>query len=686
MLKKKGGAGLKPKVPIRRHAAGSASQGPDRQPSKTPAPSSASRQPTPASTLSQIPAAEPVTTRTSSSSQSGPTNVVVNQAVAGAEQPVAVPDRVTVAGDVAQDAPPALESNALEGIALEEAEPHTTIDKGKEPATSVATSESATETPSSRIDAEPAASQPSAPAITTQSTTATPSTRSTRPTRRAAPQPRIPLPTAAPSAPAAPAPEPSTLATPGQVPTPASTTPQPAEPAQPDATAAPARPRAIQAATPPVESQANIQESIEATGDAEDNEPTAPASKPKRAPRKRKTAAETAEADGDAAPAPKRSRKKKAAAPAPEGENQEDNQGENRGEDADENQTEGGDSQPPAPAPKKRARKPRAQSAQSGGEGGETSTGSTKRGGFRHRSPTPEDAESQKVDQSQVTMGDLVKDLRIGRKFSRHDELLERQRMKKLKSKTNGSSTPAAGADAEGGGGSLPGSKAGTPAPTPGLPGGEASSSAPTRPLTEGAPQFQIIDGQIVVNQSTLQFDRHAAAAREAGELEEEVEDDFTHHTTSSTYLKRQQKPNHWTAVETETFYRGLRMFGTDFALLCRMFPGKNRRHVKLKFNREERAHPAKVNAALVGEKTVGIDLEEYKSHTGLEYKSVGEIEAEQARVEEEFEAEQRRAEEEAMAEAKRRQEELFGKKEEVEKKKGKGRRKRDAGGFGLGG
>lgn len=415
----------------------------------------------------------------------------------------------------------------------------------------------------------------------------------------------------------------------------------------------------------------DIQESIEATGDADNNEhPAAPPKAKRAAPRKRKpaAAADTAETEGDAAaPAPKKPRRKKAAPPATAAEV--------------ENQTEGegeGGSQPPAPAPKKRApRKPRAQSTQSGGEG--SATGSARRGGgFRHRSPTPEDAEEQEVDQRQVKMGDLVKDLRIGKKFSRHDELLERQRMKKLKAKMGAAAAAAALNDND----SAAGSKAGTPAP------GNGESSAPNPALADGAPQFQIIDGQIVVNQSTLQFDRHAAAAREAGELEEEVEDDFTHHTTSNTYMKKVQKPNHWTEIETETFYRGLRMWGTDFALLCKMFPGKNRRHIKLKFNREERAHPAKVNAALVGEKKVSIDLDEYKSHTGLEYKSVDEIEAEQARVEEEFEAEQMRAEEEAAEEARKKKEELFGKKEEMEKKgRGvKGRRKKDAGGFGLGG
>jgi transcription factor TFIIIB component B'' len=287
-------------------------------------------------------------------------------------------------------------------------------------------------------------------------------------------------------------------------------------------------------------------------------------------------------------------------------------------------------------------------------------------------------------------MGDLIKDLRIGKKFSRHEELLERERIKKLKSKLG-----ITAADNNEDGAATAGSKPGTPAPGP-QPNGESSSSASApKPAGEpaGAPQFQIIDGQIVVNQSTLQFDRHAAAAREAGDLEEEVEDDFTHHTTSNSYRKKVQKPNHWTEIETETFYRGLRMFGTDFGLLARMFPGKNRRHVKLKFNREERACPARVNDALVGEKTVAIDLEEYKSHTGLEYKSVEDIEAEQARIEEEFEAEQRRVEEEAAEEARKKKEELFGKgkgkegEEEQTKGKGRGRRrKKDAGGFGLGG
>ncbi|KAB5570355.1 hypothetical protein GE09DRAFT_1055214 [Coniochaeta sp. 2T2.1] len=552
MLKKK--AGFKPKAPVRRNAGGPSSQGPERQPSKTPAPPSASTQPTPTSALSQTPAPESIPS---------------------------VPSIPNVPAD-----------------------------------------ESTTDT------------------ITEEPATAPPGSSDTQATQIPSALTTFPAVSESISRPD------ENVATPSVAPTES----QPAN-------------RAAESAT-------DIQQSVEATTEADNAEPAAAAPKPKRAPRKRKPAAEATETDGDAAPGPKKPRqRKKAAAPtaAAEGDNPTEGEGEAEGE------AEGESNDSQTPAPRKRApRKPRAQSSHSGGEGADTSTNS-KRGGFRHRSPTPEDAEDQEVDQRQVKMGDLVKDLRIGKKFSRHDELLERQRMKKFKAKMGGANIDASEGDSAGG------SKTGTPAPA--HENGEASSAGPSRPLTEGAPQFQIIDGQIVVNQSTLQFDRHAAAAREAGDLEEEVEDDFTHHTTSNTYMKRVQKPNHWTEEETGTFYHGLRMWGTDFALLCKMFPGKNRRHVKLKFNREERAHPAKVNAALVGEKQVTIDLDEYKSHTGLEYKSVDEIEREQARVEEEFEAEQRRAEEEALEEAQKKKEELFGKKEEVEKKgKGRGGGKKEMG------
>lgn len=55
----------------------------------------------------------------------------------------------------------------------------------------------------------------------------------------------------------------------------------------------------------------------------------------------------------------------------------------------------------------------------------------------------------------------------------------------------------------------------------------------------------------------------------------------------SASFAKRVQAPGNWTDEDTEKFYRLLGMFGTDFETISRLFPGKNRRAVKLKFNKE---------------------------------------------------------------------------------------------------
>lgn len=125
---------------------------------------------------------------------------------------------------------------------------------------------------------------------------------------------------------------------------------------------------------------------------------------------------------------------------------------------------------------------------------------------------------------------------------------------------------------------------------------------------------YEVVDGQIVVNQSSLVVDRHAGL--ETQNLETVEEDEFSHQTTAASYRRPSRNvANAWTEPETERFYRLLEMFGTDFESIAAMFPGKNRRMVKCKFNREERLRPRRVNAAVMvrGSKPVAIDLDEYK-------------------------------------------------------------------------
>ncbi|TQN70008.1 Transcription factor TFIIIB component B'' [Colletotrichum shisoi] len=348
-----------------------------------------------------------------------------------------------------------------------------------------------------------------------------------------------------------------------------------------------------------------------ATGGAPNATTEAPAKRQRKRTTQTAENGETGE-DGAAAPKPKRPRKRKDPA------------------------TDGEGAPKRAPRPRK---KPTTMTTTEDGAATETDTPrSSSARPRRARSVTPEDAENQEADLSTLTMGDLTRDLRIGKKFSRHDELLQRHREKqarardRLKAKRNGSEDVA--------------SESGTPAPT--TSGGATPAAVPPPQATSMAstgPQFQIIDGQIVVDQNSLSLDRHAlaAAAAEGEDMLEIEENDFTTLTTQNSYRtgSKLKGPNVWTEEETELFYRGLRMFGTDFQMISGMFPGKNRRHVKMKFNREERHAPARIDAILVGKKELHINLEEYKTWTKAEYEPVEAIMAAQRAQQAKFDAEQ---------------------------------------------
>ncbi|OAA78015.1 Homeodomain-like protein [Akanthomyces lecanii RCEF 1005] len=312
----------------------------------------------------------------------------------------------------------------------------------------------------------------------------------------------------------------------------------------------------------------------------------------------------------------------------------------------------------------------------------------------RARSTTPDDSENKMVDLQTLKMSDLTRDLHIGKKFSRHDELRERERKARLQAKLNKEGLAVNG---DGSRSETPLDeqaqrvKAGTPGSgTTGAAAAADGDATPNGGPAPAGPQFRIVDGQIVVDQSSLVMDRHArAAAAHAGEDMETIEEnDFTRLITSSSFMttSKLRGPNIWTDAETELFYRGLSMFGTEFQMISHMFPGKQRRHVKLKFNREERCNPARVDAALIGEKTTKMDLDEYKLLTGTEFESVESIMAEQRKIEEGYEAERQRIADEQAEIMRKKKEELFADDDNAAAKK-KGKKKgKQAVAYGLNG
>ncbi|KAK4173474.1 hypothetical protein QBC36DRAFT_335754 [Triangularia setosa] len=293
------------------------------------------------------------------------------------------------------------------------------------------------------------------------------------------------------------------------------------------------------------------------------------------------------------------------------------------------------------------------------------------------REATPENAEEQVVDENEFKMADLAKDLRIGKKFSLHDTLLERERLKKLKMNEKRKRAKSNGADE-------PENNDGQPQPLENgthLPGGNADDEDVeyARPVPVSVPvgeQYQIIDGEIVLNQSSLQIDRHARAREAEGNLEEVEEDDFTNHTTQQTYLRRALKPGQWSDADTDQFYWALSRFGTDFELISKMFTGKTRKHIKLKFNREERQSPERIKKALVGELKQPMNIEEVQQKTKQEFETTDDIQKELEEQQKEFEEKEAQVQREKKEEEKKKEEKMLKELEDAKNKSGRRKKK----------
>ena len=139
-------------------------------------------------------------------------------------------------------------------------------------------------------------------------------------------------------------------------------------------------------------------------------------------------------------------------------------------------------------------------------------------------------------------------------------------------------------------------------------------------------PQLKIVNGQMVIDTDSLVIARAPAGPGAEG-TDVIEESDLTHNINSQTWLydnrrdpderfKWAAKSDPWTDEQTEQFYDALRMFGTDFFIISKMFPGKSRRMIKMKFVREERSSAERIRAALLGEQ-VPMSLAAYCAATG---------------------------------------------------------------------
>jgi transcription factor TFIIIB component B'' len=244
----------------------------------------------------------------------------------------------------------------------------------------------------------------------------------------------------------------------------------------------------------------------------------------------------------------------------------------------------------------------------------------------RKRVESPEDGEEREIEPDATLMSELCKDLKTGKKSSRFEEIrqLKFAEAKKLAVKRLLAQQSA--------------SRAGTPQEL------DADAAAQVLAMAEAhretneqrlerlgqereaqiqgqisAPQMRLVNGQLVLDDASLTIDRHARQAIPEEELEAVEETDMTRRVNNATYSKRKHSGG-WDEMSTDKFYEGLTMFGTDFQIISKMFSSRTRAMIKKKFNKEEKEHPARIHAALVGEKTVAMTIDTYQNLTQEEY------------------------------------------------------------------
>eukprot|EP00879_Flechtneria_rotunda_P006583 GHRR01006916.1.p1 GENE.GHRR01006916.1~~GHRR01006916.1.p1 ORF type:complete len:966 (+),score=514.46 GHRR01006916.1:410-3307(+) len=110
------------------------------------------------------------------------------------------------------------------------------------------------------------------------------------------------------------------------------------------------------------------------------------------------------------------------------------------------------------------------------------------------------------------------------------------------------------------------------------------------------APQLRIAeDGSVILDETSLTIQAQPQEVALFTRADEQPR-----FLNSMTYLNT-RNTDRWTATDTDLFYKALKMFGTDFTAIAKLFPGRDRRHMKFKFNKESKLHWDKIQEAMSG-------------------------------------------------------------------------------------
>eukprot|EP00980_Cylindrotheca_fusiformis_P004202 scaffold912_cov119-Cylindrotheca_fusiformis.AAC.18 len=116
-----------------------------------------------------------------------------------------------------------------------------------------------------------------------------------------------------------------------------------------------------------------------------------------------------------------------------------------------------------------------------------------------------------------------------------------------------------------------------------------------------GAPAVQIVDGEIVLQESSLRFPGQRRSVKEVEEEFDVVEEDAQLAIVGASYnsFVNRKGPRHWSMDETKRFYEALRQLGTDFCSMEAFFENRTRKQLKRKYTAELSKNPELVEMAL---------------------------------------------------------------------------------------
>lgn len=238
----------------------------------------------------------------------------------------------------------------------------------------------------------------------------------------------------------------------------------------------------------------------------------------------------------------------------------------------------------------------------------------------RKRKVASEEAETHEIIPAEVRMADLIKDQGLGKTSKREAEMqkIDWADVKRKRRKAGEEALREEQKQKEA-------RKNGRPLPPPG-------------PLA--AERLVLVNGEIVIDESSRVIDRNAETARDADQSGEAIDEDHLTKRVNQATVGR--KPGTirtysiWDDEQTEQFYQGLRMFGTDFMMISKMFPDTSRAIIKKKYNKEEKLNPDKIFTALNSKEPV--DLKAFSEMTDTVFGDpkdfYKELEEEQARLE----------------------------------------------------